>query len=162
MKFILNLDFLGHNHYIIKQIVELRIILNFQGVFIMTVIRTYNQKPVKIPSPFERIIRVLVAPDTQDIVKDVSVTHCVIAPHSKIDYHDHPGVEMLYITHGRGICNIGKEKFKLEPNVLMICPPKIKHDVHNLSDETLTLVAIFVPPETSDQITRRAERAAKQ
>ena len=128
----------------------------------MTVIRTYNQKPVKIPSPFERTIRVLVAPDTQDIVKDVSVTHCIIAPHSKIDYHDHPGVEMMYIIHGNGFCHIGEEKFELEPNVLMICQPKTKHDIHNLSDETLTLVAIFVPPETSDQITGRAEKAAKQ
>ncbi len=128
----------------------------------MPVIKAFDVKPVKIPQPFERTIRVLLAPDTQDIVKGMSVSHCVIAPHGKTDFHDHPGVEMMYIITGSGECQIGDEKFPLHPDVLMVVPPRTMHDMRNYSDESMKLVAMFIPPETSAEIYARAEKAARQ
>lgn len=128
----------------------------------MPVINTFDVKPVKIEGPYERVIRVLLAPDTQDIVKEMSISHCVISPHSSTDLrHSHPGVEMMYIMSGYGECTIGDETHKLEPGTLMICPKNSPHDMRNYSDETMSLVAMFVPPETSRQIYDRAEKASR-
>ncbi len=128
----------------------------------MPVINVLDAKSVKIKEPFERVIRVLVAPDTQDLVKNVSISHAVISPHSSTDLrHTHPGVEMMYIMSGYGECTIGDETHKIGPNVLMICPPNSPHDIRNYSDETMSLVAMFVPAETSKQIYERAEKASE-
>lgn len=128
----------------------------------MPVIKAFDVKSVKIPVPFERVIRVLLAPDTQDIVQGMSVSHCIISPHSQTDFHKHPGVEMMYIITGSGECTIGEETFRLEPDVLMVVPPETMHDMRNYSDETMKLVAMFIPAETSAQIYERAQKAAEQ
>ena len=128
----------------------------------MPVIKVQDVKGVKIPAPYERTIRVLLAPDTQDIVQGMSVSHCIIAPHSQTDYHDHPGVEMMYIITGFGECHIGEEVFPLQPDVLMVVPPRTMHDMRNYSDETMKLVAMFIPAETAASIYERAEKAAQK
>jgi mannose-6-phosphate isomerase-like protein (cupin superfamily) len=128
----------------------------------MPVINALDVKSVKIEGPYERVIRVLLAPDTQDLVKDMSISHCVISPHSSTDLlHTHPGVEMMFIMTGYGECAIGDKMHKIGPGVLMICPPNAPHDIRNYSDETMSLVAMFVPAETSKQIYERAEKASK-
>ena len=128
----------------------------------MPVINALDVKSVKIEGPFERVIRVLLAPDTQDLIKEMSISHCVISPHSSTDLrHTHPGTEMMYIMTGFGECTIGDKTHKIGPDVLMICPPGSPHDIRNYSDETMSLVAMFVPAETSKQIYERAEKASK-
>jgi mannose-6-phosphate isomerase-like protein (cupin superfamily) len=128
----------------------------------MPIVNALSVKPVKINGPYERLIRVLLAPDTQDIVKGLSVSHAIISPHCSTDLrHTHPGVEMMFIMTGNGECTIGDETHKIGPNTLMICPGGIPHDIRNHSDEPMSLVAMFVPPETSKQIYDRAEKAAK-
>jgi mannose-6-phosphate isomerase-like protein (cupin superfamily) len=128
----------------------------------MPIVNTLSIKPIKINGPYERVIRVLLAPDTQDIVKGLSVSHAVISPHCSTDLrHTHPGVEMMFIMTGSGECTIGDETHKIGPNTLMICPGGIPHDIRNHSDEPMSLVAMFVPPETSKQIYDRAEKASK-
>jgi len=128
----------------------------------MPVIKTFDIKSVKIPEPFERGIRVLIAPDTQDIVKGMSVGHCIISPHSRTDYHKHPGVEMMYVITGHGECHIDKETFQLVPDVLMVVPPETMHDMINNSDETMKMVTMFIPPETASSILERAQKAAQK
>lgn len=129
----------------------------------MPVINTFNLKSVQIPAPYERVIRVLLAPDTQDDVKGMSVSHGVFAPREgKCDYHKHPGVEMMYIITGKGECHIGDEVFPLEPDTLMVVPPETMHDIRNYSDETMKLVSMWIPAVTSKEIYERAEEAAKQ
>jgi mannose-6-phosphate isomerase-like protein (cupin superfamily) len=128
----------------------------------MPIINLLSVKPVKINGPYERVIRVLLAPDTQDDVTGLSISHAVISPHSSTDLrHTHPGAEMMFILTGHGECTIGEETHKIGPNTLMICPAGVPHDIRNHGDEHMSLVAIFVPPETSKQIYERAENAAK-
>lgn len=127
----------------------------------MPVINAMTVKPLKINGPYAREIRVLLAPDTQDIVKDMSISTAIISPHSSTDLrHTHPGVEMMYIMTGRGQCTIGDETHEIGPNTLLICPAGIPHDIRNHADEPMSLVAMFVPPETSKQIYERAEKAS--
>jgi len=128
----------------------------------MPIVNAMSVKPVTITGPFERTIRVLLAPDTQDFVQGLSISHAVIAPHCSTDLrHTHPGAEMMFIMTGHGECTIGDETHKIGPNTLMICPAKVPHDIRNKGDEPMALVAMFVPPETSKQIYGRAEAAAK-
>jgi mannose-6-phosphate isomerase-like protein (cupin superfamily) len=128
----------------------------------MPVIDAFAQESVQIPPPYERIIRVLVAPDTQDIVSGMTVSHCVIAPNGgKTDFHMHPGVEMMYIITGHGKCTIGEEEFDLKPDVLIVAPPNTMHDMRNYSDETMKLVAMYIPAETAARIYDRARHAKK-
>ncbi|MDR3532709.1 MAG: cupin domain-containing protein [Rhodopila sp.] len=128
----------------------------------MPVIEAFGKEAVHIPAPYERIIRVLLAPDTQEIVSGMTVSHCVIAPNGgKTDFHMHPGVEMMYIITGYGKCTIGDEEFDLKPDVLIVAPPKTMHDMRNYCDETMKLVAMYIPAETSAQILERARKAAK-
>lgn len=128
----------------------------------MPVIDVFGQESVQIPAPNERIIRVLLAPDTQDVVSGMTVSHCVIAPNGgQTDFHMHPGVEMMYIITGHGKCTIGEEEFNLKPDVLIVAPPKTMHDMRNYSDETMKLVAMYIPAETSSQIYERARKAAR-
>lgn len=128
----------------------------------MPVIETFSTESVHIPAPYERIIRVLLAPDTQDIVSGMSVSHCIIAPNGgKTDFHMHPGVEMMYIITGHGKCTIGDEEFDLKPDVLIVAPPNTMHDMRNYSDETMKLVAMYIPAETASRIYTRARTAAK-
>lgn len=69
---------------------------------------------------------------------------------------------MMYIISGRGEAVIGEEKFELKPDVLMVVPPKTMHLMRNDSDETMKLVAMFIPAETSQQILDRAKEAARK
>ena len=124
----------------------------------MPVIKAYDVKSVKIPRPFERVIRILLAPDTQDIVKGMSVGHCIISPHSRTDSHKHAGAEMMYIITGKGECHIGKETFQLAHDVLIVVPPETMHETLNHSDETMKMVTMFIPPETASQIIKRAKK----
>lgn len=129
----------------------------------MPVIDVFSKEAVRIPEPFARQIRVLLSPDTQDIVSGMSVSHAVLAPHGgKTDFHLHPGVEMMYIITGHGEATIGEEAFELKPDVLMVVPPKTMHDMRNYSDETMKLVAMFIPAETSSEIYERAKKAAER
>ena len=129
----------------------------------MPAISAFDVKSVHIPAPYERVIRVLLAPDTQDDVKGMSVSFGIFAPREgKTDLHTHPGVEMMYIITGKGECHIGDEVFPLKPDTLMVVPAGTMHDIRNYSDETMKLVAMFIPAETSKEITERAKEAAKQ
>lgn len=68
---------------------------------------------------------------------------------------------MMYIITGHGKCTIGDEEFDVKPDVLMIAPPDTMHDMHNYSDKTMKLVAMFIPAETASQIYTRAKAAAE-
>lgn len=49
----------------------------------MPTIEAFGNESVHIPAPYERIIRALLAPNTQNIVSGVSVCHCIIAPNGR-------------------------------------------------------------------------------
>jgi mannose-6-phosphate isomerase-like protein (cupin superfamily) len=115
----------------------------------------------KISEPFERLIKVFIAPDTQDLVKDISVTMGIIYPHSQNDLHCHEGFELLYIVSGYGKAVLGDETFELKPDCLMVCAPGVMHRQINESDETMKMLAIWTPAVTSEEVLDRAITAAK-
>lgn len=126
----------------------------------MSVIDISKIEAIKIPAPYERAIKVILAPDTQDDVKDVSLTMGILYPHSKNDLHVHEGTEMLYIVSGFGKAIVGDEEYVIREDSLIIALPGVKHQQINESDETMKMFAIWVPPVSGKEVIERAKIAA--
>jgi len=114
-----------------------------------------------IPEPFKRVVKVFMAPDTQDHCKDISVTQGIFYPHSMNDLHTHEGFEIIYIISGYGKCVIGDETYDIKPDTLVICPPGVPHRQINESDETLKQLAIWTPALKGSEVVTRAVETAK-
>lgn len=114
-----------------------------------------------IPAPFQRSIKVLLAPDTQEVVKDLSITMGIIAPHSRNDYHAHEGTELLYIVSGHGRAVIDDKEYPIGPDALIVAPPGILHQQINESDETMKMLAVWTPPVLGSEVIDRAVEAVE-
>ncbi len=113
----------------------------------------------KVPKPFERAMRVALAPDTQEVVKDVSVIVAYFSPYSGNDMHTHEGTELLYVVSGYGKAIIGDETYEIKPDSLIVAPPGIPHQQINDSGETMKLITIWTPPVTGKDVVARAHAA---
>jgi len=130
----------------------------------MSVVKAYQEKGVKVSAPYERIIKVLLAPDCRN-VPEITFSHVFIYPYSQTDLHTHDRPELIYVVSGRGKAILGEEKVTLEPDVVMWILPGIKHQVKNLGDDMLKLATLFIPAYTAkeliDGILAAAERDKK-
>ena len=126
----------------------------------MPVIDAQKLKSVEIPKPYERSIKVLLAPDTQDDVKDVSITMGIIKPHCRNDLHTHEGTELLYIVSGQGKAVVGDETVPIQHDSLIVALPGVLHQQINESDEQMKMLAIWTPPVTAKEVFDRALAAA--
>lgn len=127
----------------------------------MPVIDCFNVEGTMIPKPFERLVKVIVDCDTDPVVKEISVTMGILAPHSQNDLHCHEGTELLYIATGRGNAVIGEEKIPIRENCLIIAPPGILHQQINESDETMRMLAVWTPAVSGREVLERAAAAAR-
>lgn len=116
-----------------------------------------------IPKPFERFIKVVMAPETQDYIKDISLSMGYFSPHCSNDLHTHEeGAELIYIITGYGKAVIGDKKYDIAPNTLLINPKGVLHQQINESDLTMQLLAIWVPAVSGESIVARAVKSAAQ
>ena len=114
-----------------------------------------------IPDPYDRLVKVIVDCETDPVVKDISITMGILAPHSRNDLHCHEGTELLYITTGRGRAVIGDEEFEIKDNHLIIAPPGVMHQQINDSSETMRMFAIWTPAVPGRDVLKRAIDTAK-
>lgn len=117
---------------------------------------------VLIPKPYERFIKVIMAPETQEYVKDISITMGYFSPHCSNDLHSHPeGTEIIYIISGYGKAVVGDKTYDIAPNHLIIAPKDVLHQQINESDATMHLLAIWVPALSGDEVIGRAVKSAE-
>lgn len=116
---------------------------------------------VTYPSELQRTNRILVAPDINDIVKDVMVGQCTFEPFCKSDLHVHTSIEMIYVLSGKGKSRVGDEEIDLVPDRLVTIPAGIWHDFANTGDNLLRVLFIITPPENAADIYARAVKAAE-
>lgn len=114
-----------------------------------------------IPQPYERLVKMIVDCETDQIVKDISISMGILAPHSRNDLHCHEGTELLYIVTGRGKAVIGEEINEIKDNHLIIAPPGVMHQQINESSETMRMFAIWTPAVPGRDILHRAVETAK-
>lgn len=128
----------------------------------MPVIDARKIEGVKVKAPYERIIKVLLAPDTQDDVKEISITMGIIYPHSHNDLHKHEGTEILYIVTGWGRAVMGDRTVEIGPDSVIVATPGLMHQQINESDETMKMYAVWTPAVSGKEVLDRALEAAGQ
>jgi len=127
----------------------------------MQVIDTTNVHGVNITGRFQRTIKVLLAPDTQDEIKDFSITMSILGPHVGTDAHSHPIYELQYFLSGHGRIVIGDLSYDVKPDTLVVVPPEISHQPINESDEPMKILCIWSPAVLGEHVIQRALAAAK-
>lgn len=115
----------------------------------MEIVKAWEEKGVKIPAPYSRTIKVLLAPDKKN-VEELSFNFALIDPGSQTDYHAHDRPELIYVVSGRGLCVCEGESFKVQGDVILWVRAGEKHQVKNTGAETLKLATAFVPAYTAE------------
>jgi mannose-6-phosphate isomerase-like protein (cupin superfamily) len=127
----------------------------------MEFIRAWEEKGVKIPAPYARTIKVLLAPD-QHNVPDITFSFALIDPNGQTDYHAHDRPEMIYIVSGRGQAICEGERMDVQADMVLWVRAEEKHQMINTGAETLKLATVFVPAYTAEENYNRCLKAATQ
>lgn len=127
----------------------------------MKLVKAFEEQGQTIPEPFKRNIKVLFAPDKND-VPEITFSHAIIYPHSQTDYHKHDRPELIYIVTGRGISVCDGEEVPVEPDTVLWVQAGEMHQMINNSDETMKLATVFIPGYTAEENYARCQNAAKK
>jgi mannose-6-phosphate isomerase-like protein (cupin superfamily) len=112
----------------------------------MSVINTWKVQGVKVPKPFERLLKVCMSPE-EGSTKDFTLLVSIINPGSETNYHAHDeSGELMFVASGRGEAVIEGKKHPIEADTAIYAPLGVRHQIRNMSDETMKLVCVFVPP----------------
>jgi len=120
----------------------------------MKTVKSWNVERVEVPPPYQRTIKVLLAPDISGIDK-FSLSQAIIFPKSKADSHVHDMRELIYMLSGRGYCISDIDRVELEPDIVLLVEKGEPHQIFNESDESMKLLVIFVPPHTAEYLKTR-------
>lgn len=126
----------------------------------MKIVRSWEDEGVTIPAPYNRTIKVLLAPDKND-VPELTFSHVLIHSHSSTDMHSHDRPELIYIISGRGKCVTDNGEYELEPDTVIWAEKGENHQMVNTGYETLKFVTVFVPAYTAESNYARCMDAAK-
>lgn len=127
----------------------------------MKLIRAKDEVGQTIPEPFKRHIKVLFAPDKND-VPELTFSFALIYPRSKTDYHEHDRPELIYVVTGYGLSICEDKETEVGPDTVMWIPAGEKHQMVNQSDETMKLATVFIPGYTAEENYARCQQAAKK
>ena len=71
----------------------------------------------------------------------------LMEPGGMSDRHIHENEqEAMYFYSGTGVCYVGDEEHKIEPECFLLAPKGIPHQIKNTGTEPLKFVWIYAPP----------------
>jgi len=112
----------------------------------MIVIRAEEVKGWMSPPPHHRELKILLSPVLQGVSKDLSMGVVIIPPGESGDPHIHEGSqEAWYVISGRGKLRVGSEETELAPDMVVVAPAKIEHQIINDGEEPLKALFLFSP-----------------
>jgi mannose-6-phosphate isomerase-like protein (cupin superfamily) len=126
----------------------------------MEIVKAWEEQGVKIPAPYSRTIKVLLAPDRGN-VPELTFSLALIDPGSQTDYHTHDRPEMIYIVSGRGVAVCEGVETEVQGDMVLWALAGEKHQLINKSAETLKLATVFIPGFTAESNYTRCLDAAK-
>ncbi len=126
----------------------------------MKLVKAWEEEGVKIPAPYSRTIKVLLAPDKEG-VEELTFSFALIDPGGQTDYHTHDRPELIYVVSGRGIFLCEGESYEVQGDVVLWVPAGEKHQMKNTGAETLKLATVFIPAYTAASNYARCLEAAK-
>ncbi len=108
------------------------------------IVKASDEQGVTVPSPFDRTIKILLAPDKAG-VQELTLSHVLIPPGGHTDSHTHDRPELLYIISGQGVAKGDGEECQVGPDTAIWVETDEPHELINPGDEVLKLITVFVP-----------------
>ena len=126
----------------------------------MKLVKAWEEPGVEIPAPFSRRIKVLFAPDKEG-VEELTLSHVIVPPDGRTDYHAHDRPEMIYVAEGEGVCVHEGQETRIVPDVAMWVLAGEKHQLINTAAGDLKIITVFVPAYNAKQNYERCLKASQ-
>jgi len=114
-----------------------------------------------VMKPFERSLKVIMAPETHAEVTGFTLIFSTLAPDGGCtDLHAHEtSGELMVFTSGHGRAWLEGQEYELKPGVVIYAPPGAEHRTLNTGEEPLEIICVFVPPAPGDYVRKNIEAA---
>jgi quercetin dioxygenase-like cupin family protein len=114
----------------------------------------------KIDPPNERSLKILMSPQVDPGMQNITALMSTIAPHTgQTGIHTHTVDELIYVITGRGEGYEAGEKFTIEPGTIIYAKAGVEHNCKNFSDETMQMYCIYSPALPSEIVARITNNA---
>jgi quercetin dioxygenase-like cupin family protein len=127
----------------------------------MEVLKFAEEQGVTVPPPYHRHIRVMLAPDRRNI-PEITFSQVLVYPQSSTDAHTHDRPELIIVIAGRGVSVCEGKKTSIEPEMALWIPAGETHQIINNTDETLTLLTVFMPAYSAKELLTPILKAAEK
>jgi mannose-6-phosphate isomerase-like protein (cupin superfamily) len=98
------------------------------------------------PPPHQRELKILLSPALQAVSKGLSMGLVVLPPGESGDPHVHDdSQEAWYVISGKGKLRVGSEVAQLAPDMVVVAPAKLEHQIINDGNEPLKALFLFSP-----------------
>ena len=78
---------------------------------------------------------------------DLQIAVMTIPPGQDVGAHYHPyATQTVKVEMGRGIADVGSERYLLEPGVAIVIPAGVGHNITNLGRQPLKLYTMYSKP----------------
>lgn len=111
----------------------------------MKVRKVIEVRGVEIPQPFARLVKVVFAPD-QDNVADLTFIVTAIYPGGSTDCRSRDRTELIYVLSGRGVFLCNGQEFLLEPDTAVLVERGDEIQLRNPGPEILRIVSVYPKP----------------
>lgn len=128
----------------------------------MRIAKVAEEEGITVPSPYDRTIKVLFAPDRRGAA-EMTFSHVTIPPGGGTDMHEHDRPELIYIISGRAQSTSPDAAVALGPGTALWVESGEMHKLMNTGDDSLTFVTVFAPAYPAETLYAAClERAAQQ
>lgn len=127
----------------------------------MKISKAWEEQGVEIPSPYQRLIKVLFAPDKGG-VEEITFSHALLPSQGCTDYHSHDRPELIYIVTGEGICRTEAGSTPVCADMALWVSAGEMHQMINTGYGQLKLATVFIPAYTAAENYGRCLEAARK
>jgi mannose-6-phosphate isomerase-like protein (cupin superfamily) len=116
-----------------------------------------------VKTQFGSEVKMLMHPALQELGRDISVIWVTLPPMASTGLHSHPGqAEFEFVASGTGVLEAGGDKIQVGPNMLVLNPPGLQHNVRNTGKETMHLLRLHAPSLPEEDLIGKCIAAAKK
>ena len=112
----------------------------------MVVIKASEVKSYISPLPYRRELKVLLSPKIHKTSNLIGMGMVIVQPGEAGNPHIHQTEqEIWFVISGSGQLVIGGEVVQLEPELVIVAPPGVPHQIMNKGKDILKALFIFTP-----------------